>query len=292
MPASAPPPPVFPQEAFRAKQPAAASAAPLVPPGLEHFQLGDGIDVYLVERHQLPTVSLDLAFPGGSVNDPADKEGRAALCMNLLDDGTDQPRQGRLRGGASPTSRPASTPGRSRAARACRRTRCTKHLDAHARPVDRHAAARRPAASDHERNVLQQVASVRQSKGAPPSIGRRVSGPVFYGADHPFGNVVTEASTQAVTLDDCKQYVADYVRPRGAQLYVVGDITRAAARGAARPPARRLEGRSQGERRGDAAAAARRQALLRRRARRGAVADLRSATRARCGRRPTTSRPK
>jgi predicted Zn-dependent peptidase len=225
-PGSAPPPPVFPVEPFRAKQPAAAPPPALVPPGIEHFQLGDGIDVYLVERHQLPTISLDLALPGGSINDSADKAGRAALCMNLLDDGTTtldkvafEEAQADIAAsvdawaGLEQQGVSAST--------------LTKHL---ARTLDLWTETLlRPGLrqTDHERNVLQQVASVRQSKGAPASIGRRLAGTVFYGDSHPFGQLVTEASTQAVTLDDCKQYASDYVRPRGAQLYVVGDVTRA-----------------------------------------------------------------
>jgi zinc protease len=218
--------PVFPQEPFRAQQPPAAAAKPLVPPGIDHFQLGDGIDVYLVERHELPTVTFDLAFPGGAINDPAGKAGRAGLCMNLLDDGTQaldkvafEEAQADI-GSSVDAWAGNEQQGLSAAT-------LTKHL---ARTLDLWAdTLLRPGLrqNDHERNQLQQVASVRQSKGAPASIGRRVSGAVFYGPEHPLGQVVTEASTQAVTLDDCRAYPAAYLRPRGAQLYVVGDITRA-----------------------------------------------------------------
>jgi len=218
--------PVFPQEPFREKQPAAAAAKTLVPPGIEHFQLGDGIDVYLVERHGLPTVSLDLAFPGGAIDDPAGKAGRAALCMNLLDDGTQAlDKVAFEEAQADIGSSVDAWAGNEQQGLSA--TTLTKNLG---RTLDLWAdTLLRPGLrqGDHERNVLQQVASVRQSKGAPTSVGRRVSGAVFYGADHPFGQIVTEASTQAVTLDDCHAYPAAYLKPRGAQLYVVGDVTRA-----------------------------------------------------------------
>jgi zinc protease len=224
--AAAPTAPVFPQEPFRAQQPPAAPAKALVPPGIDHFQLGDGIDVYLVERHELPTVTFDLAFPGGAINDPAGKAGRAGLCMNLLDDGTQaldkvafEEAQADI-GSSVDAWAGNEQQGLSAAT-------LTKHLG---RTLDLWAdTLLRPGLrqNDHERNLLQQVASVRQSKGAPASVGRRVSGAVFYGPEHPLGQVVTEASTQAVTLDDCRAYPAAWLRPRGAQLYVVGDITRA-----------------------------------------------------------------
>ncbi|HET9765787.1 MAG TPA: pitrilysin family protein, partial [Thermoanaerobaculia bacterium] len=218
--------PVFPQEPFRAQQPPAAPAKALVPPGIDHFQLGDGIDVYLVERHELPTVTFDLAFPGGAVNDPAGKAGRAGLCMNLLDDGTQALDKVAFEEAQADigSSVDAWTGNEQQGLSAAT---LTKHLG---RTLDLWAdTLLRPGLrqTDHERNLLQQVASVRQSKGAPASIGRRVSGAVFYGPEHPLGQVVTEASTQAVTLEDCRTYPAAWLRPRGAQLYVVGDITRA-----------------------------------------------------------------
>ncbi|HEV8238284.1 MAG TPA: pitrilysin family protein [Thermoanaerobaculia bacterium] len=218
--------PVFPHEAFRAKQPAAAAAKTLVPPGIEHFQLADGVDVYLVERHALPTVSLDLAFPGGAIDDPAGKAGRAALCMNLLDDGTDKLDKVAFEEAQADIGSSVDAWAGSEQ-QGLSATTLTKNLG---RTLDLWAdTLLRPGLrqSDHERNVLQQMASIRQSKGAPTSIGRRVANAVFYGPENPFGQIVTEASTQAVTLDDCRAYPAAYLKPRGAQLYVVGDITRA-----------------------------------------------------------------
>jgi len=218
--------PVFPHESFRQHQPPAGPSKPLVPPGIEHFQIGDGIDVYLVERHQLPTISLDLAFPGGGVNDPADKAGRAGLCMNLLDDGTATLDKVAFEEAQADIGSSVDAWAGNEQQGLSANT-LTKNLG---RTLDLWAdTLLRPGLrqNDHERNVLQQVAGVRQSKGAPPSIGRRVSGAIFYGAEHPLGRIVTEASTQAVTLDDCRAYPAAWLRPRGAQLYVVGDITRA-----------------------------------------------------------------
>jgi len=46
-----------------------------------------GVKAWLIEDHKLPIVSLHFAFLGGSEQDPADKQGLAALTMNALTEG-------------------------------------------------------------------------------------------------------------------------------------------------------------------------------------------------------------
>jgi zinc protease len=53
-----------------------------------------------------------------------------------------------------------------------------------------------------------------------------VANSVLYGPEHPFGRVLTEASLSALTLDECKAYVAAALKPQGARLFVAGDMTR------------------------------------------------------------------
>jgi zinc protease len=72
--------------------------------------------------------------------------------------------------------------------------------------------------------------SLKQAKGSPRSVSWRVSGPVLYGAGHFRGRVPTEASYQAITLDACKAYHQRFIKPRGARLFVVGDMTEAQVR--------------------------------------------------------------
>jgi predicted Zn-dependent peptidase len=57
-------------------------------------------------------------------------------------------------------------------------------------------------------------------------VSARVQGVVAWGPKHPYGRVVTEASVRAITLDDCKAYAKEWIQPRGARLFVVGDVTR------------------------------------------------------------------
>src|SRR6185295_2686200 len=81
---------VFPDEAARAPRPGAGAPRPFHLPGVSSFTLASGTQVYLVEQHVLPVVSLDLNFDGGSAVDPPGKEGLASVTMAMLTEGTEQ----------------------------------------------------------------------------------------------------------------------------------------------------------------------------------------------------------
>ena len=80
----------FPEEPFRAQQPAAGDVKSLKTPELGRFSLPGGISVYLVERHNLPIVSVSLVFEGGSRVDPKGKDGLASVCAGLMSEGTEK----------------------------------------------------------------------------------------------------------------------------------------------------------------------------------------------------------
>src|SRR6185295_20122836 len=77
-----------------------------------------------------------------------------------------------------------------------------------------------------DRNLKRRIAGLQQTKGNPNGVAGRLAGSIVWGPDHLFGRVQTEASLNAITLADCKAFVADRVKPDGAQLFVVGDITK------------------------------------------------------------------
>ena len=81
-----------------------------------------------------------------------------------------------------------------------------------------------------DRLVKRRIESVKQQRGNPTSIPGRVMGKILYGAEHPFGGVITEQSLSAITLDDCKKQLATWMKPKNARLFVVGDVTEAQIR--------------------------------------------------------------
>jgi hypothetical protein len=78
----------WPDEPFRAQAPAARPIAELKLPSVETFKLANGLEVYLVQQNKLPTVTMAFDFDFGGISDPKDKVGLHAICMDLLDEGT------------------------------------------------------------------------------------------------------------------------------------------------------------------------------------------------------------
>jgi zinc protease len=219
----------FPDEAFRARQPAPGEPRPFRLPPIQTFTLASGIAVYLVEQHVLPLVSLDLSFPGGAALDPAGKEGLASVAMAMLTEGTEA--LDKLAYAERLADTASSIGGYAADDSVGLTLSClTRHLaPAFAQLVQ---TLRSPGfrASDFQRMVKRRIEGVKQAKGSPGSVASRVASPILYGADHPFGAVTTEASLAALTLDDCKAFAHRHLVPGHARLFVVGDVTEAQIR--------------------------------------------------------------
>ena len=59
-----------------------------VPPRFARRALSDGLELLIVERHELPIVTVDLIVKSGETSAPKGKEGLASLAAGLLDEGT------------------------------------------------------------------------------------------------------------------------------------------------------------------------------------------------------------
>jgi zinc protease len=219
----------FPSEDFRVKQPTGGAPRPFRLPKVKPFKLASGMQVYLVEQHTLPLVSMEVNFDGGSMLDPKGKEGLASVCMSMMTEGTEKLDKIQY------SEKLADTASNISAYAADDSTGLTlSSLSKHLQPTfDQFVETlQTPAfrASDFDRMIKRRIEAVRQSKGSPASVAGRVSGTVLYGPAHPFGAVVTEDSLKAIAIDDCKAYVSTYLKPGNARLFVVGDLTEAQVR--------------------------------------------------------------
>lgn len=214
----------FPAEDFRATQPTPGPVRPFKLPAMQKFKLASGIEAYLVEQHTLPIVSMDLSFDGGAIADPPGKEGLASVCMAMMGEGTES--KDKLAFSEALADIASSVSAYAGAdTQGVGLSSLSKHLDAtFALFTDTllHPGFR---ADDFDRMVKRRIEGIKQAKGSPDAIAGRISGPILYGAGHPYGRIATEASLAALTLDDCRAYHARQLHPGGARLFVVGDIT-------------------------------------------------------------------
>jgi predicted Zn-dependent peptidase len=216
-------------EAFRVEQPRAAPPRPFRLPQVQSFTLENGIKVFLVERHTLPLVSMELSFDGGARFDPDGKDGLSSTCMAMLTEGTERLDKIRYTEALADIASSIDAYATEDSA-GVTLSSLSKHLDVTFALFTDTLRAPGFRASDFERMIKRRIEAVRQLKGSPASVSSRVSGSVLYGASHPFGAVVTEPSLSAIRIEDCKQYVSKALAPKGARLFVVGDLTEAQIR--------------------------------------------------------------
>jgi zinc protease len=219
----------FPEEAFRAEQPGAGEPRPFQLPRVKRFKLQNGIDVYLIEQHELPIVSIDLSFDGGGRNDPVGKEGLAPVCMDMLTEGTRELDKLAFREALGDTASRINAYANEDTQGLSMGT-LSKHFDATFALFRDALLEPGMRQEDLDRLIQLRLDRLKQAKGSPRTVLSRVSGPVLYGDGHFRGRIATEASYQAITLDACNAYLTRSLKPQGARLFVVGDMTEAQVR--------------------------------------------------------------
>jgi zinc protease len=227
-PVASAPVPVFPQDDFRAKQPSASSEPrPLKLPAINKFKLKNGVQVYLVEDHTLPKIEVSFeSDSGGTISDPAGKEGLARLCTATMTDSTEKLDKVAFSGATADLGLRLSA-GATADMALLNLTTLSKNWDAAAAlftDVLLHPGLR---PEDLARNALASKAALKQAKGSPASLASLLLPHVLYGAKHPLARIPSDASLDAITVDDCKAYHKASFRPVGARLWISGDITRA-----------------------------------------------------------------
>jgi zinc protease len=79
--------PVCAQEPVRSAPPRLEPVKNLQLPPLQRFELPNGVNVLLIEKHAVPLVQVNLLLRTGSVHDPQGKEGLCSVMADMLDEG-------------------------------------------------------------------------------------------------------------------------------------------------------------------------------------------------------------
>lgn len=202
--------------------PAPLAAGEFVMPEGRAATLRNGVEVRLVENHEVPLWSLRVVVRAGPDSDPADKIGLRSVAMSMLDQGA---------GGLDAAQLAASAKrlGGSVGAGAGRDTvwvgasgpteNFTKVLDLWADvllrptfPADRWAI--------QQRQLIENLAAARQD---PDAIAGRVQRRLVYG-DAYYGRLESEAAYTAITPTDLSTWYHESLDPKNAVILVGGDL--------------------------------------------------------------------
>jgi zinc protease len=206
-------------------QPQSVAAATF--PKFQQATLSNGMKLLLVERHDAPTVTVQMQVDTGY---PADfmqqKAGVGGLSVNLMDEGTTtrsalQIAEELDRLGAS------VTPFGGGESSGVSMTALTPTMDqvlAIWADVIRNPAY---ADADFKRMQDQTAQQLRQQLRDPNAIAGRVSSVKMWGANHPYGRLTMPEDIQKLTPADVKAFHDRWWGPNNAALVVVGDTTMA-----------------------------------------------------------------
>lgn len=212
----------------RAKAPAAGPEPVFHPPRAERFALANGLEVRLVEQHEIPVASFVLVVRGaGSDADPAARTGLAQLVADLVDEGA-----GKL--AALDLADEIATMGATLATSAdwdaayVRMDLLARTLDQALRVFSSVVAEPTFAKKEVERVRADRLTEILERRSEPREVARDLFAAAVYG-DAPYGQapIGRVATLRAVRGRDVRAFWRARYRPDAATLVVAGDVTRA-----------------------------------------------------------------
>jgi predicted Zn-dependent peptidase len=200
----------------RSKRPVAPPPAPFTFPKLESRTLPNGIQVTVVENHELPVVAVRAVIEGGPLVDPAGKEGLYGLMTGMLREGTATMTADQLSEAFADLGNSVNPTGF---------TTITRNLD---RSLDlmgdmlMHPAFPQAAIDRQKANT---ITNLQRAKEQPQFVAQRLFSSILYGEGHPYQRAATEQSVGSLTRDDLVKFHDEYARPQNVRLVIVGDVT-------------------------------------------------------------------
>lgn len=194
---------------------------------IQEVKSKNGLTAWLVEDHSLPIIAMQFSFKGsGSINDPAEKQGRSKLLSNTLDEGAgnidSQNFQKKLRDNSI----------------ALGFSNSRDHFNGHLKTLTRYKeeafnllnlALTKPKFDKEpiERMKQANISRIRSSLTNPKWIAARIQNDLIY-KGHPYAlnSGGTISSLQNLTADDLREFKDNYLTKDRLIISVMGDITK------------------------------------------------------------------
>jgi len=208
----------------RTQRPVAKPTPTIHLPEIQKTKLKNGLGIWLVEAHELPTVAFNLVVQAGSDHDPLSEPGLASMTADMMDEGTKTRTSLQI---SEEIDSVGASLGVSSSFDGTFVTLSTlaKYLGESLEIFADVIVHPTFPEKDFQRLRKQRLTSLIQQKDQPPMIATNAFYRILYGTDHPYGNnpIGTEASLNALTTKDVLSFYHNFIRPNNATLIVVGD---------------------------------------------------------------------
>ena len=209
----------------------AASAQAGIP--IQHWTQANGVEVYLVESPAIPMVDVLLEFDGGSRRDPKGQAGLAAATADMIGLGVKQsaagPAMDENQLGEAWADLGAAF---SASASSDRLSFALRSLTDPAQWAPALALAARElnesslSAPIWQREQERLQAALKEADTQPGTVAAKAFGRAVYG-DHPYGQMPSVTSLQAIHVSDMQAYLQRTLNPCQTTVTVVGALNRA-----------------------------------------------------------------
>ena len=219
----------------RAKEPALGGDKPFKTPDVKSAKLENGMEIFVVEKPELPKVAVSLATRAGSVADPLAKSGLSSMTHRVM-------RRGTKSRNALQIDETLGNLGTSlfggvgKESASMNMEVLKRNLGASLEIMSDVILNPSFPAEEFEREKKLALDGLAQAANNPNAVANRVAYMLAFGADHPYGRPSggLPATVQAITREDLAQFYQTYWKPSSSALVFVGDISLAEATALAR----------------------------------------------------------
>jgi zinc protease len=210
----------------RTKEPPLGGDRPFSPPEVKSAKLENGLEIYVVERPDLPKVAVSLTVRAGSVADPPGKDGLADLAIELMKRGTKTRNALQIEDALGDLGTSLNGFAGREASSLTFEVLKRNLVPAAAIVADVVMNPTFPEA-EVDREKKQRLDQLAQDETEPNAIAQRVARMLAFGLEHPYGRPSNglPSTVKSLTSADFARYHTTYWKPLGSAICFVGDIT-------------------------------------------------------------------
>ncbi|HET7712263.1 MAG TPA: pitrilysin family protein [Thermoanaerobaculia bacterium] len=213
-------------EVDRAKQPALGADRAFKTPDVQSAKLENGMEVFVVERRDLPKVATTFVTRAGTIGDPGGKEGVANMVIRTIDRGTKTRSALELEDelGNLGTS---LTGFAGREASQISVDVLKANLDAATEILADVVLNPQFPADEFEREQKLQLDTLAQQSKNPNALIARIRPMLLFGATHPYGRPALglPSTVKNITRDDLRKFHEAWWKPGSSAIVFAGDVT-------------------------------------------------------------------
>jgi len=202
----------------RSKQPEPGPAPEITLGDYKSFTMDNGLKVFVIENRKIPKINFSLILDRDPILEK-EKVGYISMAGQLLRRGTKTRSKIQLDEEIDFIGANFNTSGNSISG-----SSLTKHFNKLMELFSDVLLNSEFKNEELEKIKKQMISGLAAEKEDPNAISANLRSVLLYGKDHPYGEVLTEESVKAVTLNDCLEYYKNYFVPNISYLVFVGDI--------------------------------------------------------------------